>query len=275
MHTDGTIITVDGDSIIGINPTTGQSKFQIDLEHGMGSDSGNCGEFPPTSGPNHPVVSSQAIIAGDGFAYFAYSWGNFAKTYACPSGEISLVWDTHLIVVRVGTDGNYQKISVGNWDQSMGSVPNLNSGFLITDGDQGVLYSWALCSFSNQPTPCTAQYSLTHITNGVPSTVTTNIGYQIGNSTYPVQPKLQRQDGTYVGSLLDGSMVVFDVAGNLKWQTPNYDPKIATADGGVIVQSGDGTVALFDQNGGSTVRLQVCQQNHGWTICIWPDRLNQ
>ena len=249
MHTDGTIFTVDDDSIVGVNPVT-HEPFTISLEKGSSFDGGNCGEFPPISGSTSPVVSSQAIIAGDGFAYFAYYWANSSKTYACPSGQISLVSDTHLRVVRVGTDGTYLKINVGNWGG--GSLRTLNLGTLITDADQGALYSWGLCA--GPQSPCSAQYYLTSIAgNGNPATVPTSLGFS-GSFVLPVVPVLQRQDGTYIGSIGD-AMVAFDKTGRKKWSQPNYTPKIATADGGVIAQSGGGTAAMFDQDGSSTGQI--------------------
>jgi len=44
------------------------------------------------------------------------------------------------------------------------------------------------------------------------------------------------------------NMVAFDTTGNVRWMVPNEQPRIATADGGVIGQSG----ISYDQNGNAT-----------------------
>src|ERR1700761_9344806 len=58
-------------------------------------------------------------------------------------------------------------------------------------------------------------------------------------------PVLRAQDGSFVGTMstsIDGNvynyMVGFDASGNIRWSVPNESPVIATADGGVIAQSG-------------------------------------
>ena len=43
-------------------------------------------------------------------------------------------------------------------------------------------------------------------------------------------------------------MVAFDASGNARWMVPNEIPQIATADGGVIGQSG----ITYDKNGNAT-----------------------
>jgi hypothetical protein len=70
-----------------------------------------------------------------------------------------------------------------------------------------------------------------------------------------VIPELQAQDGSFVGAVGVGdsnnpqtNMVAFDATGNVRWVVPNETPQIATADGGVIGQSG----ITYDQNGNVT-----------------------
>ncbi len=79
----------------------------------------------------------------------------------------------------------------------------------------------------------------------------------------PVQPVLQLEDGSFVGSSwtrAGDSMVAFDSSGNIRWSVPNYYPGMATADGGVIATSFDWstytiTTATFDGNGATTGQL--------------------
>jgi hypothetical protein len=65
---------------------------------------------------------------------------------------------------------------------------------------------------------------------------------------------LQAQDGSFVGTVQDQNnagqtdMVGFDSSGNIQWTVPNEQPKVATADGGVIGQSG----IIYGQGGNAT-----------------------
>jgi hypothetical protein len=71
--------------------------------------------------------------------------------------------------------------------------------------------------------------------------------------TTSIAPALQAQDGSFVGTVWVGDwddtyMVAFDASGNVRWSVPNDQPQLATADGGVIGQSG----ITYDQNGNAT-----------------------
>jgi hypothetical protein len=74
-------------------------------------------------------------------------------------------------------------------------------------------------------------------TGGVASVSTTNVS----GETAPIDPILQAQDGTFVGTVgttAGENMIAFDGRGNVIWSVPNDYPQIATADGGVIGASG-------------------------------------
>src|SRR5205085_2719435 len=67
--------------VVGIDPTTGTQKFSIPLDHSTFNssftESGSCGT--PTSyntqiSNGMPQVVGGPIIAGDGYAYFVYSY---------------------------------------------------------------------------------------------------------------------------------------------------------------------------------------------------------
>ena len=60
---------------------------------------------------------------------------------------------------------------------------------------------------------------------------------------------MQSQDGSFVGITPDG-MVAFDTTGGVRWTANDY-PIMATADGGVIGQSG----IIYDQNGSATGQI--------------------
>lgn len=278
VHTDGTIFTVDNNAIVGINPTTGQPKFTpIPLQQTVTSGNGNCGEYTPYES-SWPATVGQPIIAGDGYAYFPYVYWlqPLASNQAICSGgggSVSHI-EVYARVMRVGTDGSAVEIAVHDWvadgggGASTGTVPLFNTvtGTLITNADQGVLYSWGVCLPSGPS--CTAQFQLTSIDeSGTASSVPTNLGYQDGTNVYPVQPMLQRQDGTFVGRIPEpslGSMVVFDRYGNQKWSQPGYTPQIATSDNGVIATSSSGQTTTFDANGNQIGQL-ASLPTQSWT----------
>jgi hypothetical protein len=87
-----------------------------------------------------------------------------------------------------------------------------------------------------------------------------------------VDPVLQAQDGSFVGitgqdcSVGYGGMVSFDAAGNVRWIVPNDCPQIATADGGVIGQSG----ITYDQYGNATGMIPN-MPTYSWTENAYTD----
>jgi hypothetical protein len=123
-----------------------------------------------------------------------------------------------------------------------------------------VLYSWS-ASFENPNTGVgTTQYNLTTIsTDGNQSTVPTS---------NPLQPTLQRQDGTFVGNGAQG-MVAFDQFGNQKWAQPNYIPQIATSDNGVVAQSPTGQYLTLDQLGNVTGQMPCASPTVSWTNNVY------
>ncbi len=79
-----------------------------------------------------------------------------------------------------------------------------------------------------------------------------------------IAPALQLQDGSFVGTVYttDGLslMVAFDQTGNTRWTVPNEKPQVATADGGVIGQSG----VTYDSNGNATGQMANLP-TYSWT----------
>ena len=77
-----------------------------------------------------------------------------------------------------------------------------------------------------------------------------------------VQPLLQAQDGSFIGTVVVGNdannnplsdMASFDQTGAIRWVVPgNYQPQIATADGGLIATDPSGAAITFDQYGSAT-----------------------
>jgi hypothetical protein len=76
VHTDGTVFTIDGDKLVGIDPAGGSAKFSVQLEHSTDLDhcigSGfNCPFGDGNSSDDFPTIG-QLVVAGDGYAYVPY-----------------------------------------------------------------------------------------------------------------------------------------------------------------------------------------------------------
>jgi hypothetical protein len=296
IFTDGTVIAVDGDTVIGIDPQTRASKFSIQLEHSTSTGpSGHCiGDNTNTD--QFPALGS-FIVGGDGYAYLVYQYSSFAVT---PFGAYEVGHqEEHTRVLRVGPGGDSSKIAVNDWtddwnarffcpsgglmswaetqsgaraslvDSSI-SVPPGGAGPLITNADQGVLLPMTLnwggyfaCESSNcfVSIPLSATNSLVAISSsGSVSKVPTNIPGQIGR----IIPSLQAEDGTFFGQV-DDSMIAFDQSGTPKWKVPvNFTPILATADGGLIARSQDGTSVTFDSSGRMTGASEVSGGVPSW-----------
>ena len=72
-----------------------------------------------------PSGIGQPIIAGDGYAYFPYPWGNSTGfENVCDNGELSgsLHTDFHLRILRAGTDGSSKETTIGDWSMDRAGV---------------------------------------------------------------------------------------------------------------------------------------------------------
>jgi hypothetical protein len=101
------------------------------------------------------------------------------------------------------------------------------------------------------------QNMLTPITNG---SAAPSVAQNVPGQNAPAQPALQAQDSSFVATVSTGTgayMIKFDQSGNTKWTSlGNYQPLMATADGGVIAKSYDtGAVIVFDANGNATGQI--------------------
>ena len=253
IHPDGTIFAVQSPggyaapgSVIGIDPATGTSKFTVPLE---------------TTGSDRlfGFEVSGMIIAGDGYAYVPYQ-------YAVCDDFISQ--DFHLGLLRVDSGGAYNNISVFDWSLPVGinpcEIPQFSEIGLITNADQGTVLTWETWeNGSNQ------EYMA--VTTGASASLVSAPQAPGGGQVVPV---LQAQDGSFVGTAQDPNtgnnyMVAFDASGNVRWIVPNDTPQIATADGGVIGQSG----ITYDQNGNATGQVGLYTQS--WRGYMYTDGLAQ
>ena len=237
VHTDGTIFAVLVNNardytVIGIDPTTGSQKFSVPV---------------PQVSQGQSEVAGGPIIAGDGYAYV-------------PHFTTENVWTMHIGLLRIDSSGAYEDIHIADWTDTthVGDLLSLTTT-MITNADQGVLLSWE----------AGASYYVFGLGYGQPSggmAITTGTGVALMNvpevGDWPFQPVLQAQDGSFVGTVAVGSdqnnnplsdMVSFDQTGAIRWMVPgNYQPQIATADGGLIATDPSGAAYTFDQNGNAT-----------------------
>jgi hypothetical protein len=266
IHTRGTIFTIDGSTLVGINPTTGQT-FTIQMENSISSGSAGCTNFctsplpPPAenySNSSPPSIGS-LLIAGDGYAYVPYSYtissGSSANS-GCGCGCISSGSSTQFLnLLRVGPTGDSAEISLGEFSSASsgcdcnyqgcgggGYSASATLPTLLTNADQGVLASYSV-NYSNSSTP---SYYLA-ATSGASLASNSQVA-MVPEQSYPVQAVLQRADGSFVGtvsSTVGNFMVGFTGAGSTLFTVPNDTPQIATSNGGVIGASG----TTYDQNG--------------------------
>ena len=241
VHPDGTVFAVRDNwlgspptetalapTVVGIDPTSGAQKFNVPIKN-------NC------SAPDSQIfVSDEAwqaggfIIAGDGYAYLPHY---------CDDGIAPGLVIRRVSLMRINTNGESDDINIQSYVEQNSDFLGLEV-HMITNADTGVLLSWI--SFSGAG-------DWTAITNGT--------GVSVSNGIIPgqdVQPVVQAQDGSFVGVYFTGSsypqqpnMIAFDQSGNVRWIVPNDQPQIATADGGVIAQSG----IIYDQNGNVTGQI--------------------
>jgi hypothetical protein len=257
VHPDGTVFAVEalnsgcespGATVVGIDPITGAQKFSVTGPvHGV---------LPHDAGPG------QIIIAGDGYAYFSY--GSLLEPPDDLIGEPTTCYSS---VLRIDSSGNYDVIPAfaapcGTWPGGDGHA-YVGRASMITNADQGILLTWSVGGISEAPTP-----QMATITDGGLSLVSPP---QLPGGGL-VDPVLQAQDGSFVGitgqdcSVGYGGMVSFDAAGNVRWIVPNDCPQIATADGGVIGQSG----ITYDQNGNATGMIPN-MPTYSWTENAYTD----
>jgi IPT/TIG domain/Bacterial Ig-like domain (group 2)/Galactose oxidase, central domain len=106
VHTDGTIFTIDGSSVVGINPTTGMPNVNVSMNTSTLNSA-------PTYNPPSPDWIGNLIVAGDGYAYVPYQYSQSIRTQSTDSNTTEF-----LHVLRVGTAGDSYDIPVKQWSFS-------------------------------------------------------------------------------------------------------------------------------------------------------------
>jgi len=245
----------------------------------------------------------QAEQAGDSQYAWQLLYGISARIRPYCTANNSKTYKLH--VLRVGSDGSASDMVVHEWNAAFvgafwnGNVMAGTTSFnfqqtgpdpltgitthpIITNADSGALLSWevflpAYCATASIDTGCTD-----NVPTSVEHHLTTTSGGGVGfdaiwnvpgvpnyEGYYWVVPSLQLQDGSYVGTASyvypQFEMVNFDTQGNIRWSVPNFAPQIATADGGVVAQSADGsTTAIFDAGGGSATGSAPSLPSFSW-----------
>jgi hypothetical protein len=213
VHPDGTIFAAadpdgSGEAIVGIDPTTGTLKFSVPVPHFISS--------------NMVEEAYGLIVAGDGYAYFAYSYP--------PDPDANT---RRIGVLRISSSGANDNIDV--YDVDGYDTADFSFGVsMITNADQGILLTWGDRLGPHMAT--------------ITGTALNVVGAPQVPGDGPVTPVLQAQDGSFFGTLGNEDMVAFDAGGGLRWLVPNETPQIATADGGVIGASG----TTYDAGGNAT-----------------------
>ena len=219
---DGTVFAADRSRsmLVGIDSVSGSQRFAV-----------------PISASNWQPVDTGLIVAGDGYAYFPYAYAERSMGSQ----------RNHLRLLRVNSIGATDDFSVMDWTTDIGDLVPLSYVYMITNATTGVLLSW----------PGGMEFH---------SAVTTGTSVSLlSGPSFPadydaVQPVVQMQDGSFLGTVTNGSqqyMVAFDAAGSVTWTVANDSPLMATEDGGVVGESG----IIYTSAGRATGQVQDYTQS--------------
>jgi hypothetical protein len=214
----------------------------------IGVDSINGGQrfSVPVSGEIYGL-----IVAGDGFAYASYF------TYELDETMVHARFD----LLRISSSGAATHIPLTQWSRERegGELWGTNTG-MVTNSDEGILITW-----EDGGGPQMALVSGGSV-NRIESPIVP------GAWPSAVIPKLQMQDGSFVGTASgeDGDyMIAFNASGSVRWMMGGYyEPSIATADGGVIAGDPYGTTIVVDQNGSVTGQMASLPVQ-SWTANVY------
>lgn len=297
VHTDGTIFTVDGDKVVGIDPQAGQPRVSVQMDDSTGTfttiDPGRGGvgacyssPFPQDSGStgsnsSSPPTVGNLIVAGDGYAYVPYlyqnSFGVGGVNIPAPVTQLCTSYSTiftteYLKLLRVGTSGDSYAFPLGAWSYASSSgpdgfsqsepLPSIVMSTPITNADTGVLFTWSADTGGSEP-PCPPGTLFgSGCTFGNPFHLTTTSGTAVASQATSNMGAglIQPMLQRADGSYVgtDGTnMFAFTTSGTQLWTVPNDTPQIGTSDGGAIGASG----ITYDRNGNANGQTQLPNPN--------------
>lgn len=283
FHTDGTIFTIDGGSVVGIDPVAGTAKFSIAMDQSSDFEVHTC-EYSSTTSTHTPPNVGTSLMAGDGNFYVYYEYSNTSYSDAADCSGNSYVKLTTQAIFRVGSDGSSSKISLATSlvgdevtyfsGQYSGFIDSHSEGgssaevtSMFSNADQGVIVTYlagGTNAYCSTVTDYYYPYSYMTTQSGcVPATAGRTSVKTIGGSGPTPRsatwgnftPQLQGSDGTFYGTMNDGSLAALDPSGNVKWTAPGYSPSMLTADGSLVAQSPSGQSVSLDQNGVATDQI--------------------
>jgi uncharacterized protein (TIGR03437 family) len=256
----GTLFIQDHARVAAVNMTTQQPLVTLDLDQ---STSQFTKDGVVTSLSVDPLVSKM-IVAGDGNAYLSYSFFNLTANVVSPPdpndpnshGSCQTHTITKLMTVSVSPDGAVNKFPLKQTSndsvncmlaptqQDFAPPPSLQAT-VVTNADQGAaVFSSDVCSQQS----CTILSLIGQ-------------GSLVAQTNFPSEsrfvPVLQRADGSYIGTD-NGSLRALDLGGDPLWQQKIQDqngvtiplnPLYATAGGGIIANSPQLGLVMYDQNG--------------------------
>jgi hypothetical protein len=250
------------------------------------------------------------------------SWRN--KFYRVCNESDRTVRKLHLM--RVGTDGSSSDVVVREWtDQTettytLDPATNVYSALdrhsgpgdvdirahVITNADQGALYSWQAtesCSVNGtwdnrtfiQVDPCRSEPE-NHLTTMREGSIVSDVVWEPGaQPRAAVEPVLQFEDGSFAGSVFKSDyttdLIVFDTDGRIRWTRPGVYAEIAVAGGTLIASDDVGMIELSSAGdiiatteptymqswSGNTYRLGSVERIYRPSILpalsLWPQRL--
>lgn len=132
--------------------------------------------------------------------------------------------------------------------------------YMITNADQAILLTWT-DAYRDEEGNDVGRHQMA-ITNGTSASI---VGAPVMTGQQgDVEPLLQAQDGSYVGTTWVGDdwspyMVAFDQGGSVRWSVAGEQPLAITGDGGVIAQSG----TVYGSDGASAGQVNVPM--YSWT----------
>jgi hypothetical protein len=233
-----------------------------------------------TTTTSNPQVGN-LMIAGDGYAYLLYSYINETQTLENQGCDRQDTKSEHLRLLRASTTGGSNVFTLADWTYNSSQIDHIQPGSFvqtapvptiiwtnpITNSDIGALVTWEADTPAYSPTgsgtgiiPASSTFAIAATSAANQPVIT--VGASVPGQATPVQPVLQRADGSLLGTVGVGpqpgnpsqyNMVAFNLSGSPLWTVPAESPIFATADGGVIATNSGSIAAASRSLSGRTI----------------------